>query len=496
MTLAYQREVEILSEQGNHVRRLLKTRHLEMIALGGSIGTGLFVASGSAIHTAGPGGAIIGYTIMGIMVYFLMTSLGEMATFLPVSGSFATYCTRFVDPALGFSMGWIYWFNWALTVAVDSTTAGIVMNFWFPHVPSWIFSLVALVYIITVNALAVSAFGEAEYWLAIIKVLTVVLFLIVGVGVIFGILGGQAVGFHNLTYRQAPFVGGAPTILSVFLVAGFSFQGTELVGITAGESATPAKSIPKAIHSTFWRILLFYILAIFVIACILPYTSKNLLGSSVKDITISPFTLVFRRAGLAFAASAMNAVILTAVISAANSGMYASTRMIYSMAHEGQAWKIFGVTDRRGIPIYGLLASTLVACLTFLTGIFGPSIYEFLIDSSGLAGFLTWMGMAVAHLRFRRAYRAQGYDVRDLRYRADFFPFGPILAVVLCAVVIIGQNPTALLHGQWQQIVLTYLSVPLLLVLWLYYRLRYHTHLIPLEKVNLHGGQLKDDKEI
>ena len=268
------------------------------------------------------------------------------------------------------------------------------------------------------------------------------------------------------------------------------------MGITAGESATPAKSIPKAIHSTFWRILLFYILAIFVIACILPYTSKNLLGSSVKDITISPFTLVFRRAGLAFAASAMNAVILTAVISAANSGMYASTRMIYSMAHEGQAWKIFGVTDRRGIPIYGLLASTLVACLTFLTGIFGPSIYEFLIDSSGLAGFLTWMGMAVAHLRFRRAYRAQDYDVRDLRYRADFFPFGPILAVVLCAVVIIGQNPTALLHGQWQQIVLTYLSVPLLLVLWLYYRLRYHTHLIPLEKVNLHGGQLKDDKEI
>lgn len=268
------------------------------------------------------------------------------------------------------------------------------------------------------------------------------------------------------------------------------------MGITAGESATPSKSIPKAIHSTFWRILLFYILAIFVIACVLPYTSKNLLGSSVKDITISPFTLVFRRAGLAFAASTMNAVILTAVISAANSGMYASTRMIYSMAHEGQAWKIFGRTDKRGIPIYGLVASTLVASLTFLTGIFGPGIYEFLIDSSGLAGFLTWMGMAVAYLRFRRAYQVQGYDINDLRYRASFYPFGPILAVVLCAVVIIGQNPTAILEGQWQQIILTYLSVPLLLVLWLYYRLRYHTHLIPLKDVNLRGGQLKHNKVI
>ncbi len=153
----------------NHVKRLLKTRHLSMIALGGSIGTGLFIASGSAIHTAGPGGAIIGYAIMGMMVYFLMTSMGEMATFMPISCSFASYCTRFIDPGLGFSMGWIYWFNWALTVAVDSTTAGIVMNFWFPHIPSWIFSLVVLIYIITVNALEVRAFGEMEYWLAIIK---------------------------------------------------------------------------------------------------------------------------------------------------------------------------------------------------------------------------------------------------------------------------------------------------------------------------------------
>ena len=378
-------------------------------------------------------------------------------------------------------------------MAVDSTTAGIVMNFWFPHIPSWIFSLVVLLYIIIVNALAVSSFGEVEYWLAIVKVVTVVLFLIVGLAVIVGIMGGQAIGFKNLTYKQAPFVGGFPTILSVFLVAGFSFQGTELVGVTAGESATPSKSIPRAIHSTFWRILLFYICSIFVIACILPYTSPNLLGSSVKDVTISPFTLVFRRAGLAFAASAMNAVILTAVISAANSGMYASTRMIYAMAHEGQAWKIFGVTNRHGVPVYGLLASTLIASLTFLTGIFGPSIYEFLIDSSGLAGFLTWMGMAAAHLRFRHALKLQGYTADDLRYQASFYPFGPVLALILCLVVIIGQDPMAILHGDVQEVLLTYLSVPLLVGLWLYYKLRYHTHLVDLKTVELSQGNFKTE---
>ena len=274
------------------------------------------------------------------------------------------------------------------------------MNFWFPHVPSWIFSLVVLIYIITVNALAVSAFGEAEYWLAIIKVLTVVLFLIVGLCVIVGIMGGQAIGFHNLTYKQAPFVGGAPTILSVFLVAGFSFQGTELVGITAGEWQ-PRQEYPLAIHSTFWRILLFtsWQFLSLPVSCRTPVRTSW----ALRLWTLPSAHSRWSSGGLVWhLRRAMNAVILTAVISAANSGMYASTRMIYSMAHEGQAWKIFGRTDKRGIPIYGLMASTLVASLTFLTGIFGPGIYEFLIDSSGLAGFLTWMGMAVAHLRFRR----------------------------------------------------------------------------------------------
>ena len=190
-------------KENNQVKRSLKTRHLSMIALGGSIGTGLFVASGSAISTAGPGGALAAYLGIGIMVYFLMTSLGEMATYLPITGSFAEYSKRFVDPALGFAMGWNYWFNWAITLAVDLSTAALVLKFWFPHVPGWLFSLAALVIIFLINALSVKSFGEAEYWMALIKVITVIVFLIVGLLTIIGILGGHAVFLENFAYKKA-----------------------------------------------------------------------------------------------------------------------------------------------------------------------------------------------------------------------------------------------------------------------------------------------------
>ena len=270
------------------IKRSLKTRHLSMIALGGSIGTGLFIASGSAITTAGPGGALLAYCVMGIMVYFLMTSLAEMATYIPLTGSFAAYASKFVSPATGFALGWNYWFNCAITVPVEITTVGIVMNFWFPHVPSWVFSGVVFLLIFIINYLSVKSYGETEFWLSLIKVVAVCAFLVVGVLVIFGIMGGKApVGMRNFTYGKAPFVNGIQGIVSVFLVAGFSFQGTEMIGIAAGESANPEKSVPKAIKSTFWRILLFYICTILVIALILPYTNKNLLSSDVQDIVTS-----------------------------------------------------------------------------------------------------------------------------------------------------------------------------------------------------------------
>ncbi|MDD5958013.1 amino acid permease [Ligilactobacillus ruminis] len=480
-------------KENNQVKRSLKTRHLSMIALGGSIGTGLFVASGSAISTAGPGGALAAYLGIGIMVYFLMTSLGEMATYLPITGSFAEYSKRFVDPALGFAMGWNYWFNWAITLAVDISTAALVLKFWFPHVPGWIFSLAALVIIFLINALSVKSFGEAEYWMALIKVITVIVFLIVGLLTIIGILGGHAVFLENFAYKKAPFVGGIPTVLSVFVVAGFSFQGTELIGITAGETENPEKSLPKAIKQVFWRILLFYILSIFVISCLIPYTSPNLLGSSASDITISPFTLVFRRAGLASAASVMNAVILTSVLSAANSGMYASTRMLFALGISGDAPKMFSRVNDRGIPVFALLGTTFVGLLTFLASIFGTRIYTFLVNSSGLSGFIAWIGIAIAHYRFRRAFIAQGHDLSELKYHAKWFPFGPLLALVLCILVMVGQDIKSFANFDWQAISVTYMSIPIFLVLFFYYKLKHKTKLIPLDEVDLTPHDIKNE---
>nr|WP_226898763.1 amino acid permease [Listeria monocytogenes] len=460
-----------------------------MIAIGGSIGTGLFLASGNAIHTAGPGGALVAYIAIGIMVYFLMTSLGEMATYMPVSGSFSTYATRFVDPAFGFALGWNYWFNWAITLAVDISTAAIIVQFWLPNTPAWLWSAIFLILIFGLNALSVKAYGESEYWFSIIKVATVIIFLIVGVLTIVGILGGEVIGFSNFTAGDAPFKGGFFAILGTFLIAGFSFQGTEMVGIAAGESATPETSVPKAIKQVFWRILLFYIFAIFIIGMIIPYTNPNLLSAEATDVAISPFTLVFEKAGLAFAASVMNAVILTSVLSAGNSGLYASTRMLWAMARDKKAPKFLGKVNRRGIPMAALIVTTIVGAMTFITTLTenGTVIYTWLLSASGLTGFIAWVGIAISHYRFRKAFIKQGHDLSELKYKAKFFPFGPILALVLCILVIVGQDYAAFLKPEftnpawWQKIGISYIGLPIFLVFWLSFKFTNKTKVIPLE---------------
>ncbi|PSA55211.1 amino acid permease [Listeria monocytogenes] len=476
-------------ETHGEIRRDLKTRHLSMIAIGGSIGTGLFLASGNAIHTAGPGGALVAYVAIGIMVYFLMTSLGEMATYMPVSGSFSTYASRFVDPAFGFALGWNYWFNWAITLAVDISTAAIIVQFWLPNTPAWLWSAIFLILIFGLNALSVKAYGESEYWFSIIKVATVIIFLIVGVLTIVGILGGEVIGFSNFTAGDAPFKGGFFAILGTFLIAGFSFQGTEMVGIAAGESATPETSVPKAIKQVFWRILLFYIFAIFIIGMIIPYTNPNLLSAEATDVAISPFTLVFEKAGLAFAASVMNAVILTSVLSAGNSGLYASTRMLWAMARDKKAPKFLGKVNRRGIPMAALIVTTIVGAMTFITTLTenGTVIYTWLLSASGLTGFIAWVGIAISHYRFRKAFIKQGHDLSELKYKAKFFPFGPILALILCILVIVGQDYAAFLKTEftnpawWQKIGISYIGLPIFLVFWLSFKFTNKTKVIPLE---------------
>jgi lysine-specific permease len=469
----------------NDLQRGLRARHLTMIAIGGSIGTGLFLASGATINSAGPGGALLAYLAISIMVYFLMTSLGEMATYLPVSGSFTTYASRFVDPALGFALGWNYWYNWAVTIAVELAAGALIMKFWFPESPSLLWSALFLGIMFGLNYLSVKGYGEGEYWFALIKVISILAFIIVGLSMIFGIMGGEAVGFKNFTVGDAPFHGGFMAILGVFMIAGFSFQGTELVGIAAGESENPRKTVPKAIKQVFWRILLFYILAILVIGLLIPYTDERLVNSDIENIAVSPFTLVFEKAGLAFAASVMNAVILTSVLSAGNSGMYACARMLWVLAKEGKAPKFLGKVNRRGIPTNALYLTSLVGMLAFLSSLFGDGVvYIWLLNASGMSGFIAWVGIAICHYRFRKAYVAQGRDFNELPFKAKLFPFGPLFAFGLCILIILGQNYNAFLGDKidWNGIIVSYIGLPLFLLLWLGYKFIKKTKVIPLNE--------------
>lgn len=473
-------------EGKQNLKRGLKSRHLNMIAIGGAIGTGIFLALGDTIRQAGPGGALVAYSCIGVMVYFLMTGLGEMATHMPVAGSFEVYASKFIDPALGFALGWNYWYNWAITVAAEMVAASLIMRFWFPSVPSVRWSALFLGIIVIINLLSVRGYGESEFWFASIKVVTVIVFILIGLAAIFGIFNGNPVGFKNFTIKDAPFVGGVKSIFMIFLIAGFSFQGTELVGVAAGESEDPGNNIPKAINAIFWRILIFYIGTIFVVGALIPYTEAG--------VQTSPFTMVFTKMGIAGAASLMNVVILTSILSAGNSGMYASTRMLYALAESGKAPKFLAKVNKRGVPINSLIITTIIACACFLTGLYAENtVYVWLVAASGLSGFIAWLGIALCHYRFRKAYVAQGLDLNRLKYKAKFFPAGPLIALGLCIIVILGQGITYFGASQidWKGVISTYIGLPIFLALWVAYKLKYRTKVIDLKDVDLKDLDLK-----
>ena len=487
-----------MSETQNtmQLQRKLGARHLNMIAIGGSIGTGLFLASGATIANAGPGGALLAYVLIGIMIYFLMTSLGELATHNPTSGAFFTYGTKYVEGGFGFALGWNYWYNWAITVAFELVAVQFIMKFWFPDIPGVYWSAIFLAIIFGINALTVKGFGESEFFFSLVKVLAIIAFIIIGIWMIVKIMltpGAEA--FANWSIGDAPFVGGFQALIGVAMIAGFSFQGTEMVGVAAGESKNPKKTIPVAIKQIFWRILLFYIVCIFIIGTLIAYNDPRLLQAAATDnIALSPFTLLYEKAGFAFAASIMNAVILTAILSAGNSGMYSSTRMLFDMARKGSAPKMFARLDPRGVPMNALYATTAIAALCFLTTFFGEQeVFNWLLNMSGMCGFIVWLGIAISHYRFRKGYLAQGYKLEDLAYRAKFFPFAPWFAFILCAIVVLGQNYQDVLSGQWMGVLSTYISIPLFLAIWFGYKWKKKTKLISYQEMDVQPMKLDQE---
>ncbi|RKO92466.1 amino acid permease/ SLC12A domain-containing protein, partial [Blyttiomyces helicus] len=428
---------------GEPTRRRLKARHLQMIAIGGTIGTGLFLSSGMSIAKAGPAGALLAYIIAGIMVFFVVSSLGEMATFMPISGSFNAYATRFVDPALGFTAGWTYWFQWALTLPAELTAAGVIIQFWLPNINGWVWFLVLLVILFGVNIIGVEIYGEVEFVMSFIKVIAVIIFIILGVLIDAGATGNPTIGFSNyntaggalrgsqILPHFAPFANGFSGIFQVFTIAFFSYGGTELVGITAGEAADPRKSVPKAINGTFWRISIFYTGAIFIIGLLLPSQSPELVNPDGTAAS-SPFTLSLKLAGINAGANVINAVILVAVVSAANSSMYAASRTLMALALEGKAPSIFGRTTKNGVPLNALIVSTFVGSLAFLGTPWGNGVVFFwLTNLISCSILVTWLMILWTHIRFRQAYVAQGLQLDRLPFKATWYPWGAYLGLAI-----------------------------------------------------------------
>lgn len=478
-------------DTSSNLQRKLRARHMNMIAIGGAIGTGLFVATGASVSTAGPGGAVVSYAIIGMAVFFIMNALGEMATYTPVPGAFETYSTKYVDESFGFTMGWNYWYCSAMTIAVELVAASILIKFWLPDSSSAVWSAICLVILIALNLFSAGVYGEAEFWFAGIKVVTIIIFLIVGILMIFGIFNGDSVGFQNWTVGDAPFVGGGYAIFSILMVAGFSFIGVEATAVAAGECVNPDKTVPKAINNVFWRIMIFYIGGIVVVATLLPYTDPNLLSGSIDNVAVSPFTLVFERAGLAIAASLMNAVILTSVLSCGNSTLYIASRLLYSMAKSGKAPRMFARVSKRGVPVYAVLGTAIISCLCFLSSFAGDSVvYTWLYNATGLTGFITWFGICVCHLRFRKAFKAQGKDMNSLLYKAKFYPFGTTIALIICAIVILGQGYYAITDSgiDWYGILVAYIGLPIAVGLYIIHKIVRKTKLVPVETMDLTAG--------
>lgn len=450
------------------LRRELSSRHLSMIALGGTLGTGIFLTCGAALYTAGPVSAILAYLVMGMIVYLLMNSLGEMSTYEPVSGSFCEYSEKYVSKSFGFAMGYNYWFNWSITVAVELIASGLVMGYWFPHVPTINWCVLFFSLILLLNLGSVKHYGESQYWLSIIKVVAILAFLVVGACIIFGVNQPHQVG--GISNLHPPyFHHGLSGLLSVFLLSGFAFQGTELIGVAAGEAKHPEKSIPKAVKQTFWRILLFYILVMVVISLIIPCTDPRLLNQH-NTVAYSPFTIIFSMMHIPYVTGVMNFIILIALLSACNSDLYSATRILWHLSRKRNTLPVFAKVNRQGVPLSALLATASFGAVAFLCDLYGSAkLFLVLVNISSLSGFIAWFGIARSHLGFRKYYLSQGGNLNDLPFKSKFYPWGPIVAMVLCVLVILGQWYTLYTAHDlsWSSVVSMYIGLPFIVSLWI-----------------------------
>ncbi|VVE85636.1 amino acid permease [Pandoraea sputorum] len=412
----------------NDLHRGLGQRQMQLIALGAAIGVGLFLGSANAIMLAGPG-IILAYLIGGAVIFVIMRALGEMAVHNPVAGSFSRYAHNYLGPLAGYLTGWNYWFLWIVTCIAEITAVGIYMGVWFPDVPRWIWALAALASMGTVNLLSVKAYGEFEFWFALIKVVTIV--LMIGVGgamIVFGIGNhGVPIGVSNLWAHGGIFPNGAKGVLMSMQMVMFAYLGVEMIGLTAGEAANPQKSIPDAINSVFWRILIFYGGALFVILSIYPWNEIGTQGS--------PFVMTFERLGIKTAAGIINFVVLTAALSSCNGGLFSSGRMLYNLAQQGQAPGAFSKTTQSGVPRRAILVSMAALLVGVLLNYLIPEkVFVWVTSIATFGAIWTWGIILVTQMRFRAGLSPS--EQRALRFRVPLWPYGSWFALAFLALVI------------------------------------------------------------
>ena len=495
-----------LKECGGHgLKKALSSRQVSMIALGGALGTGLLIGTGSALKAAGPGAIFVAYSAIGFVVFMVMTALGEVAAFIPLNG-FANYCQRYVDDALGFACGYVYLFKYLILPANQLVAGSMTMQYWVKadRVNPAIWVLVFHIVILIINLAGVRFFGEIEFWISSIKVITCLgLILLLWIIALGGGPNNDHIGFR---YWKNPgafleFSSGKDFVIhgskgrfvafvSVLVTAVFAYLGTELVGITFAETRNPRKSIPKAIRLTFYRIVVFYVLSILFLGMSVSPRDPLLMSpdGNSSSASASPFVIAIRNANISGLPHVINAAILLFVLSAANSDMYVCSRTIYSLAVAGYAPKFFLKTNRMGVPYYGIALSFAFCCLAYMTASDDArTVFNYFVNVVSLTGLIAWSCILVIHLRFMKALKVQGFDrTRDLAYKSPLQPYGSYAALFICVLIIFIKNFTVFIHKfDYKNFITGYIVLPVFVIMYFGWKIIFKTKIVRAEDIDL-----------
>lgn len=439
-----QQQADGASGTGPTLQRGLQNRHIQLIALGGAIGTGLFLGIGPAIQMAGPA-VLLGYGIAGIIAFLIMRQLGEMVVEEPVSGSFSHFAWKYWGPFAGFLSGWNYWVMFVLVGMAELTAAGIYMQYWLPDVPTWIWAAAFFIIINAANLVNVRLYGEMEFWFALIKVLAIIAMIGFGLWLLFSGHGGEHATFDNLWQHGGFLATGWHGLIMSLAVIMFSFGGLELIGITAAEARDPQTTIPKAVNQVVYRILIFYIGSLVVLLALYPWV--NVKADS------SPFVMIFHELDSNIVASALNFIILVASLSVFNSGVYSNSRMLFGLSVQGNAPAFLTRVNTRGVPVNSLFLSAAITSLVIVVNYLLPKEAFGLLMALVVATLLlNWIMICLAHLKFRAAMRRQG---RDTQFKALLYPAGNYICIAFLVLIlglmctIDGMRMSAILLPVW-----------------------------------------------